>query len=98
MALRRANGANELTNLRVLIVDDNLDNQALMNETLTREGLSVALASSGREALDRFLQRRPLGQSMFEGERVLNIAQPGMGGGVRVCALEAYAGSRIVRP
>ncbi len=42
----------------VLVVEDNLVNQALAVEILTRQGMVVATANSGKEALDTLKQER----------------------------------------
>lgn len=62
---------------KVLIVDDNADNRALAKAALEDEGLAVALATTGQEALAAFHRERP-------DCILMDIRMPGMDG-VTVC-------------
>ena len=73
-----AHAAAELTNVPVLVVDDNATNRRLLAELLTRWGMRPQLADSGRDALDRLRQSHEAG-NLFP--LVITDAQmPGMSG------------------
>lgn len=73
----------------VLVVDDNAENRALAQATLEDEGFSVQLATSGREALERF-------QTAAFDCVLLDIRMPGMDG-IEVCrAMRALPGGEDV--
>lgn len=63
--------------VKVLVVDDNADNRALAKATLDDEGISVALATTGDEALAAFTVERP-------DCILMDIRMPGLDG-VTVC-------------
>ncbi len=54
-----------LTGIRVLLVEDGIDNQKLISHLLTRSGASVAIASNGKEAIEMLTNDKSL-----EGELV----------------------------
>jgi CheY-like chemotaxis protein len=73
-----AHAAAELTNVPVLVVDDNATNRRLLAELLARWGMRPQLAESGRDALDRLRQSHEAGNSF---PLVITDAQmPGMNG------------------
>ena len=53
------NGANELTDVSVLVVDDDEDTRELIAEVIRRAGYSVVTAHNGRHAIDRLHSIRP---------------------------------------
>src|SRR5205085_10033785 len=57
----------------LLVVDDDDNNRDLLSRRLRRKGFSVAVAASGREALERIARRR------FD-LVLLDIMMPGMSG------------------
>ena len=58
-ATRRAPTGQRLTGLRILVVEDNANNQQVAQELLLDEGATVQLASNGQEGLDRLAAAQP---------------------------------------
>jgi PAS domain S-box-containing protein len=54
--LRPSPGSRELSHLRVLVVDDSPDNQALIKKFLTLSGASVETANNGREGFEKAVE------------------------------------------
>jgi PAS domain S-box-containing protein len=94
-----AQAQNQLTGVRVLIVDDEQDARELLGEILERAGCTVAAVGSAREALERLPQMRPHvlvsdigmpeedGYSLMRKVRELDRAR---GGAIPAIALTAY--------
>jgi two-component system sensor histidine kinase/response regulator len=49
---------------RVLLVEDNLVNQQIAAELMTAQGISVDIAATGRQALDKLMQEGPEGYGL----------------------------------
>jgi PAS domain S-box-containing protein len=71
----------------VLVVDDEEAVRDLLGHTLPRCGLSVIMASDGREAVERFREHAPNIAAVL-----LDLTMPGIGG------LEAFVEIRKIRP
>jgi CheY-like chemotaxis protein len=80
----------ELRGVRALVVDDNATNQRVVMAMLAHEGVEVAVASSGDEALDRLrsAQQRGAPFSIL----VTDVQMPGMDGFELVSRLRAENG------
>lgn len=76
---------------RVLVVDDNRDNIAIMRDFLSVRGYSVTVAYDGNEALQKFAEINP-------GIVLLDVMMPGKSGW-EVCRLirEATPPGQVVR-
>jgi len=57
-AVGNSSHAHDLMSLKVLVVDDSLDNQALIKRILKLSGVEVVTANNGREALEQFALAR----------------------------------------
>lgn len=55
---RMAESSNQLSGIRLLIVEDNLNNQQIARELLEDEGATVTIANHGKEAID-ILEKTP---------------------------------------
>ncbi len=89
-----------LDGLRVLVIDDEEDALALVDEVLRERGAEVFLASSASDALDKVTLARPdvvvsdIGMPEIDGYalmRQLRARAPGAGGRTPAIALTAYA-------
>jgi CheY-like chemotaxis protein len=69
------------------VVDDEEAVRDLLGHTLPRSGLSVIMASDGREAVERFREHAPHIAAVL-----LDLTMPGIGG------LEAFVEIRKIRP
>jgi CheY-like chemotaxis protein len=71
---RTAVNSHRLSGLRLLVAEDNLLNQQIAEEILTYEGATVALAASGRQAIDVILR-----EAQFDAV-LMDIQMPDMDG------------------
>lgn len=91
----------QLQQIRVLVVDDDVDMREFVEAALREAGAQVALASSAGEALAKLSRFKPdvllsdIGMPNVDGYRLLKqirLLVPELGGQVPAIALTAYAG------
>jgi PAS domain S-box-containing protein len=103
---RRAQSPDPLEDLRVLVVDDELDSRELFYSMLTNYGAEVKVCSSAAEALQTLDEWQPdvlvsdIGmprEDGYEFMKKVRAREPERGGRIPAVAVTAYAGARDER-
>jgi CheY-like chemotaxis protein len=102
----RAQAPEPLRDLRVLVVDDELDARELFHSMLTQYGAEVKVCASAAEALQTLDEWRPdvlvsdIGmprEDGYEFMKKVRAREPERGGRIPAVAVTAYAGARDER-